>query len=300
MNTIADLFPRILDQKIPLKVLDISPRNFNYWKNENIIYEAQTMSVEDVTKRKWVYLNVYEALWLLIVKELRAWNIEFEIIKEIKKYLFLDIEHDFEKLKKKIFDEAKAIYLASTNDIASFNLPLEIEKKKISYSKISEILMAIFCDQKAISLVVNRDRVSGAIRVSHLETLVVENEFLNNFIQSIQNNTSIFIPLIPIFSEIFENENFEPYISKINFYSETELEIIHALNNDECKEIRISKHPSGDATLDFTFEKQVKGENVKKVKSIFGLNQYHSVNATLRNDKHLVIKANQKNIVKLK
>ena len=65
--------------------------------------------------------------------------------------------------------------------------------------------------------------------------------------------------------------------------------VIDTLNDDLCKEIKITKHHSGDITLNLTFEADVKNEHAKEVRRILGLKQYEKIELVYRNEKHLII-----------
>mgnify|MGYP000208962272 CR=1 FL=1 len=80
--------------EIPIKALDIDSRVFFHWKEKGIIdYDPYKEEFENTSKtsdkkvKKWVQLNAFDMLWLLIVKELRKFNMDLETIKELKEYL---------------------------------------------------------------------------------------------------------------------------------------------------------------------------------------------------------------------
>ena len=49
--------------------------------------EVNAVSTEKSEKRKWVYLDVFEALWLLIIVELRKFNLDLKTIKKLKEFI---------------------------------------------------------------------------------------------------------------------------------------------------------------------------------------------------------------------
>ena len=99
-------------------------------------------------------------------------------------------------------------------------------------------------------------------------------------------------------SSLFENSNFDKYTFQFDLYNQNEKKVIDALNDDLCKEIKITKHHSGDITLNLTFEADVKNEHAKEVRRILGLKQYEQLEITYRNDQHLIIKNTKKEIIK--
>jgi hypothetical protein len=60
-------FPKIAERKSNLTVTGINTRTFYHWKSQGLIdYE-----IEDNEKRSWVRLNIFEFVWLRIIKTSR-------------------------------------------------------------------------------------------------------------------------------------------------------------------------------------------------------------------------------------
>ena len=74
-----------------------------------------------------------------------------------------------------------------------------------------------------------------------------------------------------------ENAAFDKYTFQFGLFDSNEKKIIDALNDDLCKEIKITKHHTGDITLNLTFEADVKNEHAKEVRRILGLKQYEKI-----------------------
>jgi hypothetical protein len=290
-----ELFPKLIDQKIPLRILGVSPRNFTHWKQEGIVYEAKTMTFLEEGKRKWVNLNVYEALWLLMVKELRAWNIDFNTIKQIKEYLFFTVESDFKSFKEALHEYVERKYIASIQSNYAETSPYIFESAKMSISKMSELLLDVFVNNKELVLLIKKDEQK--VHLDVIDTSLPNHELLGEF-KTFLKQTTLVLPLIPIFSKFFEIEELVQYQSNYGLYSKEEMMILQALENNLCKEIHIAKHSSGDITMNCTFEEEIKQEQARKLRSVLGLKQYQKINVTYRNDKHLIIQRTQKNIIK--
>ena len=93
-----EFYPKIFEKKIPLNLLDITSRNYSNWKKENLLYNTKKLNKEGDEKRERVLLNVFDALWLSIVKELKNFNIDFNTIRQIKDVLYSKVEFDQEKI----------------------------------------------------------------------------------------------------------------------------------------------------------------------------------------------------------
>ena len=85
---IYDFYPKIFEKKIPINLLDISSRNYLNWKKENLLNIPKENKSVSIEKREKVLLNVFDALWLLIIKELREFNVDFLTIRAVKDILY--------------------------------------------------------------------------------------------------------------------------------------------------------------------------------------------------------------------
>ena len=102
---IYDFYPKIFEKQIPLIVLDIPSRNYLHWKKENLLNTSKENKTDSVEKREKVLLNVFDALWLSIIKELREFNVDFPTIRAVKDILFSNIQLDQGKLDSTSKDE---------------------------------------------------------------------------------------------------------------------------------------------------------------------------------------------------
>ena len=102
---LKNYFPYLLEKKILLSEIGIHPRTYNAWKQEGLtFYEGVNIVLgEKVEKRKWVYLDVFEALWLLIIVELRKFNLDLKTIKKLKE--FIKEQPDLKSALEKISEE---------------------------------------------------------------------------------------------------------------------------------------------------------------------------------------------------
>jgi hypothetical protein len=95
---IYEIYPNIYDKYIPLSLLDVSSRNYIHWKNENLLYKFTAKDVNSKEKRERILLNVYDALWIFIIKELREFNVDFPTIRAVKDIMYANIEFNHELL----------------------------------------------------------------------------------------------------------------------------------------------------------------------------------------------------------
>lgn len=309
---IYDFYPKIFEKQIPLNLLNIPSRNYLHWKKENLLNTIKEKKSDNVEKRERVLLNVFDALWLSIIKELREFNVDFPTIRAVKDILYSNIELDQDKLDsiskdefvnsilKHIPDELKVVITPLLLDGSFLTLFDKIidEKNIILFQNIGGVFSDILLREISVSLIIKKNN-------GFVEVVFLKNESSNSYdniskiiSNSIIKDTFINIPMVPLIEKMFENSNFDKYNFQFDFFNQNEKKIIDALNDDLCKEIKVTKHQSGDITLNLSFEENVKNEHAKEVRRILGLKQYEKIELVYRNDKHLVINNTRKEILK--
>lgn len=312
---LKDFYPIISEKKIPLSAINISPRIYSIWKNAGIIHSENEIENKSNTeikfKRKWVYLNVFEAIWLLIINDLRKLNLDFGTIKELRSFLFELIdygsfleeisEEDFLNNLKSKFPQEIIESLGENFSKQFFidNLSNSIqEEQKPFMTNLNTLLFGVLVQKSAPSIVIILNREENTfefgLTLSNIGNEKFKEQQFEFYSESFSTKIFINLPITPLVSQIFENEKLETHCSNYGLYSPEESKLLKAIRNDECKEIKIIKHPSGDLTINTSNEKNIRNENAKELRKILGLKQYDRVEISYRNDKHLVIK----NIVK--
>ena len=309
---IYDFYPKIFEKKIPINLLDISSRNYLNWKKENLLNIPKENKSVSIEKREKVVLNVFDALWLLIIKELREFNVDFLTIRAVKDILYSYIQLDQNKIDstpndefinsilKYIPNEFQELIKPLLKDGSFFQLVDKImdNKNAVLFQNIGGILTDILIREISVSLIIKKS--NGFVEVEFLK-IDASDSYSNYGIaisNSIVKDTFINVPMVPLIGKLFENSNLDKYTFQFDLYNQNEKKVIDALNDDLCKEIKITKHHSGDITLNLTFEADVKNEHAKEVRRILGLKQYEKIELVYRNEKHLIINNTRKEILK--
>lgn len=309
-----DFYPRIFEKKIPLNLLHISSRNYINWKKENLLISMKESNINGDEKRERVLLNVFDTLWLLIIKELREFNVDFPTIRAVKDIMYSNIEIDQDKLNSKSIQEltnsilkhvpgelkeAIKSLLLDGSFLTVFDKIID-QKNHVLFQNIGGIFSDVFLRNISVSLIIKKKE--GFVDVIFLkndyDNLNTNAQLVNLVSKTLINDTFINVPIIPLFEKMFENTSFDKYNFHFDLFNENEKKIINALNDDLCKEIKINKHQSGDITLNLTFEEDIKNNHAKEVRRILGLKQYEKIELVYRNDKHLVINNTRREILK--
>jgi hypothetical protein len=310
-----DFYPRVFEKKIPLNLLNISSRNYANWKKEGLLYNAKKTIKEDDEKRERVLLNVFDALWLFIVKELKNFNVDFITIRAVKDIVYSNVELDkekvdglsknefFDSILKKIPEEHHQIIkpLLLDGSLLQMMDSLIDQKNQILFKNIGTFLFNILVQNIPVSLIITKvdDFVDVVFFKNEMDYPNSGNIITNKRISDIMNATTyINIPLMPLIANLFENEEFDKYNFRYNLFTVNEKKVLDALHDNNCKEIKVVKHISGDITLNLCFEKEVKKEQAKEIRKILGLKQYEKMEVIFRNDNHLILNNTKKEILK--
>jgi hypothetical protein len=313
---LKDYYPKLSDKKIPLALLDVKPRLYVAWKKAKIINVVITDNnnlFDRKTERKRVYLDVFNALWLLIVKEMRKVNIDFETIKKLKEEMFslAAYEKKIDQLSNEEFESILSDYYSDETIKEfgeNFNKKFFIKTIKDNITEdtslfLSEVSVLLF---SALVLKVSPSIIIKGNDTSNIDFFTIKNnpksskekeEVYDLYTKTGSIDTFINIPIVPILVKLFENEKMENHLSNFGLFSTEESKILDNFRNNQCKEITIVKHGTGNVCINTTTEKNIKDEEAKKLRTILGLKEYSRAEVIFRNDKHMVVKNTIKEII---
>ncbi len=305
----------MLEKKILLSEIGIHPRTYIAWKDEGLSFheEVSTVLGEKVEKRKWVYLDVFEALWLLIIVELRKFNLDLKTIKKLKEFIKEqpDVKSVFEKISEEDFQN-KVVGLLPKEMLESIGgfTSREIVIKSLTTNLYQDTFLSnlgvvvygalITNSSPSIIIKINKevDEFEFIIAINNSSEAKLKEELYDFYIRTCSESTFINLPIVTILEKLFENEKIINHCYQYGFYNNQEKQLLEAIRNKECEEIKIAKHPSGDYTVNFSDAKEISGEEAKKLRKTLGLKMYDRVEVIYRNESHLVIKNSNKKIIK--
>lgn len=309
--TLVEYFPKLIDRTIPVSVLQIPPRVFLNWKNEGIIdlpiNDSIGIDEKRKTNRKWAYLNMFDALWLLIVKELRAFNIDLKTIRQLKDFLF-DIDNLIEELSIVNIDEFRLFFINQLPEelIENFN-PEYITKEMILeylktidddyksfYTQLGTIMSSVLIFKQSPSIQICRLPENNQLKFRVFMQEIVFDNFdskvvFDDILFRFSNDFFINIPIKPLIEVMFEDEVFEKHNINYNFFNEKEKKVLELLRDDNYKEINIKKGTDGLIHLESKSQLEYKNEKAKEIRKLMGLKEYDRIELIQRNDKHIII-----------
>jgi len=316
------LLPKLIEHKVPVSVLNINRRVFFHWKQEGLIdyepYIVEALNPTDKNSKvvkKWLHLNAFDMLWLLMVKELRNFNIDLKTIKGLKTYLdesVFDIGKDsFAQIPKNSFnkqlkaqkklmlpmDESNEIMERILNEVTAerlndFVLEISNELQPFMNRFGAAFTAVMFHNINPIVLIkkkVGSDEISFDVKFPEIEAEIDSLEFAEDLVNILNKEIVFNMPIRSFFEFIFTNDDYFKYCVDFELFDTKEKQLIEIIKSDDYKEINISKSNNGILTIKSSFEKEVKEEKAKEIKKLLGLNQYEKAEVIFRNDKHLII-----------
>lgn len=251
--------------------LGISARVINYWQTQNLLFENE---------QGWHKFNLHQAVWVLIVKQLRELNISVKAILKIKAEL-LQVPNYNEIFSKQpeISDIQEALAQNNMTELASLiesgEFQTELRKSKIS------ILQLLLFDLMGINsnwrLLFNS---SGEV-VLHKDNYEQELKDLPgyiNFLKTTHISISLNTVLYEITNNLVENED----LKKLHILNEKEIEIIEATRKKNVKKVEILFSETRTPEL-IKITEVNKLDTASRIKELLLTNGYQDIKITTQN-----------------
>lgn len=311
---IQDFYPNLKEKRILRSHTGVEARIYNSWKQEGILWEEIKLK-QDSEKREWEYLNVFEALWLLVIVELRKLNLNLEAIKSVRDFLKqaanprLEIEKlTEEEFQKNIVSQYPPGILEQHGGTITKEAFLKLLPKTLKtdngfiINNIGVMLYGILIEKTSPSLIIelNNDKSNYDMTIamnSHTNTKF-KKDLYEFYTKKFSESIFVNLPILPIVEKLFDREGFEQHKLNYGLYTKQEYQLLESIRENECTEVKIIKHKSGDITINFSEQDDITGAKAKELRKLLGLKMYEKVEVTFRNENHMVIKNTQKQILK--
>lgn len=322
-NLLEESFPKFETPCVPLKDLGVASRVFNHWKEKGLIDYEHEFTLEDQlndVKRKNIKLNFFDALWVLMIKELRTFNIDLKTIREAKLYLFevpdleLITDEDFESLlsarelfpintdlEKEAFNEihrSKETFLKEYRETCA-EKPHFVNRLAFAISQIilmghSPFLTLHKAPNSSFFLV---DVHNPDFFSAHSAT--TGGNISEDFVRGLCSNSLVSIPIKPLFEQFFVDKDLLPHAKTFEVFNERELQILKMVKGKDFTKIIIHKNADGVVTIERNERKDIKGHNVRELYKHLGMKSYERIELINRNSKHIVVNTTQKEKIDL-
>ena len=315
MKNLVNIYPKLNQRLVTNKDLEIEPRVFHHWRESGVIdYDnnIESNNVSNKERRGKVFFNAYEALWLLIVKDLRELNIDLKTIIQVKEFLFADQVNNAEltpEFIKELSDNGvmdnilKSLPEEVRNEIANdetqlnqFISMMQSMSKKIVDMKpnwITTFYTTVLLMDKTPILQVLKKGTTIDINIIVIEDFYPHSTKLENMqeiVKKLTNDCYINIPIRKYFDRIFTDFKLDILAKKFELFSKLELEVLEKIKDGDFQEIKIYNNSEKDFLITVIKKTDLSNEKVKELKKILGLKEYDKLEMVFRNDKHVVVK----------
>lgn len=112
----GDILDVIREKKFSRKYVTATPRELNYWKSMDLLYE-------DYDDSKWKMFSIVDIIWIQIIIEFRKYELPLSILKKIKQNLKIefDLFAIFQDSTMEVFESTKAAMSSEIRDQITLN-----------------------------------------------------------------------------------------------------------------------------------------------------------------------------------
>jgi len=299
-----ELFPRLGEPTVRLSDLGVSHRTFFHWKDKNVIDYEHDFDDEEIAsgvKRKLILLNAYQALWVMVIEELRSLNIDLKSLVALKEFLFGAIKVDWEEGQLERFDDDVLKAMVPEDVIAETGMDAktvlervrgEEKRNDVNFSNISALLCGIFMFGQETSLMMYKEPSQGKLEFYVFNPLSEEvyyssigQDFRNALVSKLGEFSIVSVPIRPLLSKFFEREALVPSAMALGLYTENEAKLLDIIRRKAYDKITIYRD---NARNDISFEvkdgREINGERARELRRCLGLKQYERAEVVYRND----------------
>lgn len=323
MKNLVNIYPKLNQRLITNKDLEIEPRVFHHWRESGVIDYDKSVEVDsnqNKERRGKVFFNAYEALWLLMVKDLRELNVDLKTIIQIKEYLFKDQINDSELTPEFIKESSDGGVMGKILKSLPEEVRIEIENDEMKLSQFISMMQSMSKNTDELKpnwlttfyttiLLMNKTPVLQLIKKGitiDINIIVIEDfyphstklESMQEIVKNIMNDFYVNIPIRKYFDRIFTDFKLDVLVEKFELFSKLELEVLEEIQDGDFQEIKIYNNSEEDFLVTVIKKNELLNEKVRELKKILGLKEYDKLEMIFRNDKHIILKNEIRNKIK--
>lgn len=291
---------KLLLKEIPLNALDITSRVFHYYREKKLI----DYTPEKTDKRTWVKLNCFEAFWLLLIKELRAFNFPDKHIIEFKNFMwssFIDysIAHsEYQNLKNKpefelrnLSDEEQKEYNEFIKNPQKLNDTL-MDEERVLVSHLGLLMYSVIFEKKTTNLVIYPTPNYNEKKDPPFQ-IDIEGGIFEQIAAKLEEDyqleeaSRLIVPLKIISGKLFESDIKDDVLINYNLITFKEKKLLDAIRSGDYKEIIIKRDKKDDLNFNVIQSGEITGEKAKEIRRILGAKDFKNITLKFRNDKHI-------------
>jgi hypothetical protein len=255
-----------------LSDLKINPRNAVHW-------ELKGAFLNKKPEGKWHILDLTEATWILIVKKLREYNFNLELI--------IDLKDSFLNQKTKFNDDNKLLQIKNVlRQLSTENIDHIINSNefdsfidKMTLSILEMIIMDILNLRNQYKILFNLEGQYVILKDGSIDNP------MNDSIAEIQSQSHFSLNINEIIGEILGKMDLNTAFSSYQMISKNEMEILKLLRDDDAKSIEIKMNPQTSKPEKIEIKKIIKPGLKTRLDQIVMKNGYQEIIVKSQNGK---------------
>jgi hypothetical protein len=255
-----------------LSDLKINPRNAVHW-------ELKGAFLNKKPEGKWHLLDLTEATWILIVKKLREFNFNLELI--------IDLKDSFLNQKTKFNDDKKLLQIKNVlRQLSTENIDHIINSNefdsfidKITLSILEMIVMDILNLRNQYKILFNLEGQYVILKDGSMDNP------MNDSIAEIQSQSHFSLNINEIIGELLGKMDLNTAFSSYQMISKSEMEILKLLRDDDAKSIEIKMNPQTNKPEKIEIKKIIKPGLKTRLDQIVMKNGYQEIIVKSQNGK---------------
>jgi hypothetical protein len=255
-----------------LSDLKINPRNAVHW-------ELKGAFLNKKQEGKWHLLDLTEATWILIVKKLREFNFNLELI--------IDLKDSFLNQKTKFNDDNKLLQIKNVlRQLSTENIDHIINSNefdsfidKMTLSILEMIIMDILNLRNQYKILFNLEGQYVILKDGSIDNP------MNDSIAEIQSQSHFSLNINEIIGEILGKMDLNTAFSSYQMISKNEMEILKLLRDDDAKSIEIKMNPQTSKPEKIEIKKIIKPGLKTRLDQIIMKNGYQEIIVKSQNGK---------------
>lgn len=287
------VFPKILDTIIKPSSLGVAATELQYLISKNVLIFPKIENEQ----RPWSRLDLFQSIWISLVKELRAFNVPFSDLAKMRVELFKVLLDDVIKDKDTVLEELKSrMDRKDSNDfykIIEENLNVIQERYSKVFTVLGSWITEVLLDGREVIILLYKEGEDYKFVADGTRG----QEQLENLISEVKGKSFLSINLTEIILKFVEIDSLQKVSYRFGILTEQELKIIEAIRKKDFKQIIIrqdhKKSESGkfeNLIIEVEKDFELMDKKAIEVRRLLALNQYSDLTITYRNDKHLYIK----------
>ena len=231
-----ETYPNTIEPKAPLAITGVSPRIYSHWRTEGLLNAFNE-------GHKWTKLNLYDYIWVRIIKTLREFGFPIKEIKKLKEYLFANIFDSLQGTDEEVIEYLKSIPNLKIKDqkidrwlkLFLKNRHLIPKEHLVAHSIFGAFIMRTLILNDDVSIMVQKSGNEFTVNVYSSLSMNDYGEQISEWL----NQPHIHIPLKPLVYDFFDEPKNEYNLFYWGFINEDEKKVIEALRSKEFKELTI-------------------------------------------------------------